>query len=83
MSMFGTFSNAVQACFNTVATTAESAQKVLDIGNDHIDNAHKEMTRTSAKNALRRTAKHHRELQLELEADPKLAELFTSLEAEW
>jgi hypothetical protein len=81
--MFGSMSSAVQACFNTVTTTAESAQKVLDIGNDHISNAHAEMTRTSKKNAVRRTARHHRELQEELEADAKFAKIFADLEAEW
>lgn len=83
MSMFSTFSDAVQASFTTITKTVESAQKGLDILNDHVDNAHKSMTRNSAKAAILNSASQHARIQTELEADPKLAEIFEMLEAEW
>lgn len=83
MSMFSTMSDAVQATFGTVTSTMGALQKVVDIGNDYIDNTHKQMTRTAAKQAIRATAKQHAAIQAELEADAKLAKIFAELEAEW
>ena len=81
--MFRSFSSAVQATFDTITTTAEALQKGIDIGNQYIDNQHKSMTRNMAKQAILDTAKQHRSIQEKLEADEKLATLFTDLEAEW
>jgi len=83
MSMFRTFSDAVQATFSTVTSTMGSVQKALDIGNDYIDNQHKSLTRGFAKQAILDTATQHSRIQTELEADPKLAKVFADLEAEW
>lgn len=83
MSMFRSFSNSVQATFNTVTSTMGSVQKGLDICNSYVDNQHKSMTRGFAKQAILDTAAQHTRIQLELEADPKLAKIFEDLEAEW
>lgn len=83
MSMFASFSDAVQSVFNTVTTTANSVQKGLDVINDQVDNFHKTTTRNAAKQAILNTSEAHRRIQDKLEADPKLAVLFAQLEAEW
>ena len=83
MSMFRTFSDAVQAIFSTVTTTCGSVQKALDTGNDYIDNQHKSLTRGFAKQAILDTSKQHDRIQAELDANPNLASLFDQLEAEW
>lgn len=83
MSMFRTFSDAVQATFLTITSTMGSVQKGLDIANDYVDNQHKSLTRGFAKQAIRDTAAQHERIQAELEASPKLAVIFADLEAEW
>ena len=83
MSMFRTFSDAVQATFVTITCTMGSAQKALDIGNDYVDNQHKSLTRGFAKQAILDTSVQHERIQSELEASPKLATIFEQLEAEW
>lgn len=83
MSIFRSFSDAVQSCFNTITSTAGSAQKGLDIVNDYVDNCHKSMTRNFAKQAILDTASQHERIQIQLETNPKLAKLFADLEAEW
>jgi len=81
--MFRTMSQFVQSTFNTLTSTVDSLQKVLDIGNDYIANQHKSVTRTVAKAAILNTAHQHVAIQNELEADDKLAKIFADLEAEW
>ena len=83
MSMFRSFSNAVQASFDTVTCTMGSLQKGLDIGNQYVDNQHKSLTRGFAKQAMLDTAEQHERIQSALEASPKLAKIFADLEAEW
>jgi len=83
MSMFRTFSDAVQASFTTLTCTMGSVQKALAIGNDYVDNQHKALTRGFAKQAILDTSVQHSRIQTELEADPKLAVIFEQLEAEW
>ncbi len=83
MSMFRSFSTAVQATFDTVTTTAEALQMGIDIGNQYVTNQHKAMTRNMAKQAILDTAIVHRAIQTKLEADEDLAKIFTDLEKEW
>lgn len=71
------------AVFTTVTCTMGSVQKGLDIGNDYVDNQHKALTRGFKQQAILDTAEQHARIQVKLEADDKLAELFKSLEAEW
>jgi hypothetical protein len=81
--MWRSFFKAIEDIFTTVSTTMGTVQKGLDIGNDYVSNAHKEMTRGFAKQAILNTATQHAAIQAALEADPKLATIFADLEAEW
>lgn len=83
MSMFRSFSDSVQATFDTITSTMGSVQKGLDIANSYVDNQHKSMTRGFAKQAILDTSAQHVKIQAALEADPKLAIIFADLEAEW
>ncbi len=81
--MWRSFFKAIEDIFTTVSTTMGTVQNALDIGNDYVSNAHKEMTRGFAKQAMLNTGRQHRAIQEALEADPKLATIFAQLEAEW
>jgi len=81
--MWNAFFTMFTRLFTTVTSTLDSVEKLLDVGNDHIDNFHKSTTRNCAKQAVLNTANQHARIQAELEADPKLAKLFADLEAEW
>ena len=81
--MWRSFFKAIEDIFTTVSTTMGTVQKGLDIGNDYVSNAHKEMTRGFAKQAILNTAEQHTRIQEKLESDPKLAAIFADLEAEW
>lgn len=81
--MWRSFFKAIEDIFTTVSTTMGTVQNALDIGNDYVSNAHKEMTRGFAKQAMLNTGRQHRAIQEALEADPKLAVIFAQLEAEW
>ncbi len=47
MSMFRSFSTAVQASFDTVTTTAEALQMGIDIGTQYVANQHTARTRNT------------------------------------
>ena len=81
--MWNAFFTMFTRAFMTVTKSLDSVEKVLDIGNDYISNSHKSFTRNAAKQAILNTASQHARIQSELEADPKLAAIFESLEAEW
>jgi len=81
--MWNSFFTMLTRIFTTVTTTVDSVEKLLDIGNDYIDNTHKSVTRNAAKQAILNTATQHVRIQNELESDPKLAKIFKDLEAEW
>lgn len=81
--MWNSIFTAITKVFTTITSTLDSVEKVLDVGNDHIDNFHKSTTRNAAKQAILNTGKQHARIQAELEADPKLAAIFADLEAEW
>lgn len=83
MSMFSEFSRFVQTTFRTATDSVNSVGKGIDIVNDYVDNAHKQMTRNFALQAQYNTAQSQKLIQDELKADPDLNELFKKLEAEW
>lgn len=83
MSMFSEFSRLIQTTFRTATESVESIGKGLDIVNDYVDNAHKQMTRNAEKQAIFNTAQSHELIQRELAENPELNELFEKLEREW
>lgn len=81
--MWRSFFNFITRFFDTASASLGTVEKAIDIGNDYVDNAHKELTRGFAKQSILNTAEQHARIQSKLEADPKLADLFSKLEAEW
>lgn len=83
MSIFSTASTFIQRTFTVATNTVDSADKILDIGNDYITNQHKKITRTVKADAIAATAEHLEMIDTKLKASPTLKAKFDALEAEW
>ncbi len=81
--MWRSFFNFITRFFDTASASLGTIEKAIDIGNDYVSNQHKALTRGFAKQAMLDTATQHAGIQEKLEANPKLANIFAELEAEW
>ena len=76
MSMFSTFSNAVQSTFTTVAKVANATQEVVTIGTEAIDRKAKHIRESGKSQTGMDIARDALLIKRELDADAELKALF-------
>lgn len=81
--MFRSFFSALTRIFDTVGSTAQSAEKAIDTVNHYVGENHKASAMIITTNAKRRAAVHHVEIAEELAEDANLKAAFDKVSEDW
>jgi len=83
MSVWSTIKDFVETTVGAATRTVVSAERSLDIGNEYMENKHKECIRIFASDAVERVAVHDTKLAERLSKDVNLKAQFEKIQADW
>lgn len=83
MGIFSSASKAISSTFDIVTDVAEAGGKTVSMATTFVDNRATKQNLTDKQSVMLDTAKHMREIQVELEADKELSAIFDQLKTEF
>lgn len=79
MGMFSSAANAVTAVFDTIATTAHTAEKSINVATQWVDRRATSLDMTDKQYVATSTAQTLAKLQAELQADEEVAKIYEQI----